>query len=107
MKRKTEEKTRSRMMRRRMLRRMKSGASKLSIGCGVATWAHWRRTPYPFHLRLKAHLLQHLVEDQLDMWGSPSLFWCYGDENFIGAMKETAAKSKHPHTLEDREEEGE
>jgi hypothetical protein len=56
----------------------------------------------PFAQRPKAHELQHLVEDKLPLWGSPSSFWCYRDEDFIGAVKIIAAKSNHPHTLEQR-----
>ena len=53
-----------------------------------------------WHLRQKCHLLQHLVEDQVHVWGSPRQFWCYGDENFVGAVKDVAARSKHPSTIE-------
>jgi hypothetical protein len=56
----------------------------------------------PFAQRPKAHELQHLVEDKLPLWGSPSSFWCYRDEDFIGAVKIIASKSNHPHTLEKR-----
>ena len=38
-------------------------------------------------------MLQHVVEDQLDLWGSPRLFWCYCDENFIGVIKNIAGRS--------------
>ena len=55
-----------------------------------------------FHVRPKAHVLQHLVEDKLWLWGSPSQFWCYRDEDYVGAVKTIAAKTKHPHTLEER-----
>eukprot|EP00959_Pyramimonas_sp_CCMP1952_P130923 2737565-Pyramimonas_sp.AAC.1 len=37
----------------------------------------------PFHCRQKMHLLQHLVEDQLSLFGPPKDFSCYldrGDE---------------------------
>lgn len=54
----------------------------------------------PFHLRPKAHMLQHLVEEQLNLWGSPVRSWCYRDEDFVGAVKTIASKSKHPATLE-------
>ena len=40
-----------------------------------------------FHVRPKAHVLQHLVEDKLWLWGSPSTI---------------VAKTQHPHTLEER-----
>ena len=56
----------------------------------------------PFHLRPKAHLLQHLVEDKIDLFGSPSKFWCYGDEDFVGVIKAVCAVTKHPRTLERR-----
>ena len=56
----------------------------------------------PFHLRPKAHVLQHLVMDKLSLWGSPSQCWCYRDEDFVGAVKRLAAKTKHPPTLEKR-----
>ena len=55
----------------------------------------------PWHIRKKKnHLLQHLVEDHLERWGSPRRFWCYGDESYVGAIKTLASRSKHPHTLE-------
>ena len=53
----------------------------------------------PFHIRPKCHMVQHLVEDQLDLWGSPRNFNCYMDEHFIGGMKSVCAMSKHPHTI--------
>ena len=55
----------------------------------------------PWHLRPKCHEYQHLLEEQLERWGSPRRFWCYGDEAFVGAIKEVAGRSKHPHTLEE------
>ena len=58
------------------------------------------QTVQPFHLRPKIHILQHLVEDQLLLWGSPSRAWCYRDEDFVGAVKLVASRSKHPATLE-------
>ncbi len=56
----------------------------------------------PFVLRPKAHMCQHLVEDHLLQWGSPRMFWCYGDEDFVGHIKDIAAKTKAPTTLEER-----
>ena len=32
----------------------------------------------------------------------PSAFWCYRDEDYIGAVKGIAAKTKHPFTIETR-----
>ena len=45
-------------------------------------------------------MVHHLVENQLNLWGSPRNFSCYCDEGFIGAMKNVCAMSKHPYTLE-------
>jgi hypothetical protein len=56
----------------------------------------------PWPLRPKAHTLQHLVEDKTQIWGSPSRFWLYRDEDFIGTVKTICAKSSHPCTLESR-----
>ena len=56
----------------------------------------------PFHARPKAHMLQHLVEDTIVMFGSPNQFWCYADEDFVGAIKSVCTMSKHPRTLESR-----
>ena len=66
---------------------------------GLATPdAHQR---LPFWIRPKAHLLQHLVEEKIGYWGSPSSFWCYYDEAFVGSIKSTCASaSRHPATLE-------
>ena len=59
-----------------------------------------RRDNLPFNLRPKAHVMQHLVEDKLCLWGSPADFWCYRDEDYIGSVKLIAAKTKHPKFLE-------
>jgi hypothetical protein len=56
----------------------------------------------PWPIRPKAHTLQHLVEDKTQIWGSPSRFWCYRDEDFVGMVKTICAKSSHPCTLESR-----
>jgi len=61
-----------------------------------------RHVYMPFHIRPKAHALQHLVEDKLHLWGSPRHFWCYRDEDYVGAMKVVAAASKDPRTIEKR-----
>jgi hypothetical protein len=66
-------------------------------GVAVEDQAH-----LPFHIRPKCHLLQHLVEDQLLDFGSPSSFHCYGDEDFVGSLKRVCHRTKHPHTLEAR-----
>ena len=56
----------------------------------------------PYHLRRKAHMLQHLVLDHIPVFGCPTLFWCYRDEDFVGAVKAICAKCKHPATLESK-----
>jgi hypothetical protein len=56
----------------------------------------------PFHLRQKAHLLEHLALDQIDRWGNPARWWCYRDESFVGSVKHVASKTKAPATLEVR-----
>ena len=56
----------------------------------------------PWHSRPKAHMLQHLADQKIDMYGSPSRFWCYGDEDFVGTIKTVCMMTKHPHTLERR-----
>jgi len=67
----------------------------------------WRRdvperdlAAQPWHMRPKTHILQHLVEEQTLLWGSPSRAWCYRDEDFVGSVKQIACKSKHPANLE-------
>ncbi len=45
-------------------------------------------------------MLQHMVEEKLSLWGSPSRFWCYRDEDYVGAVKNIAMKSRHPATIE-------
>lgn len=56
----------------------------------------------PYHLRPKAHMLHHLVLDQLEVHGSPAATWCYADESFVGSIKRVAGSTKHPNTLEQR-----
>jgi hypothetical protein len=56
----------------------------------------------PFPLRPKSHMLHHLCEDKLQLWGSPCNSWSYRDEDYIGVVKVIAAKSCHPKTLEKR-----
>jgi hypothetical protein len=56
----------------------------------------------PFHERQKMHMLEHLVMDQLRLWGSPHRSWCYRDEDYVGAIKNLTARTKHARTLEDR-----
>ena len=60
------------------------------------------RATLPFHARPKAHLLQHLVEEKIQLFGSPNSFHCYMDEDFVGVVKGVCAASKHPATLERR-----
>ena len=60
-------------------------------------WASGRK---PFHRRQKMHMLLHLAFEQLDRFGNPKDYWCYRDEDFIGALKQICAKSKHPRSIE-------
>jgi hypothetical protein len=61
-----------------------------------------QQSSMPFHLRPKAHACQHLAEEKIDLFGSPTNFWCYRDEDFIGVIKAIAQKTKSPATLEQR-----
>jgi hypothetical protein len=54
----------------------------------------------PFQFRPKTHMLQHLVLDHIVMFGSPTMFWCYRDEDFCGAIKSIRAKTEAPSTME-------
>jgi hypothetical protein len=56
----------------------------------------------PWHLRPKAHVCQHMVEEKIEAFGSPNAFWGYRDEDFVGACKNIANKTQHPKTLERR-----
>ena len=67
------------------------------VGIPLARW-----NKLPFHIRPKCHVCQHLAEEKILLFGSPSTFWCYRDEDFVGAMKCIANKTKHPATLEKR-----
>ena len=58
---------------------------------------------FPFMIRPKCHLLQHLILDFVPILGSPARFWCYRDEDWVGAIKRICAKTKHPETLEARD----
>jgi hypothetical protein len=61
-----------------------------------------RQASLPFHLRPKAHVCQHMAEEKIDAFGSPSSFWCYRDEDFVGSIKNIARKTMHPATLEEK-----
>ena len=41
----------------------------------------WKATP-------KIHLIQELLQYQCQIWGNPSYYWCYGDEDLVGNMIE-------------------
>ena len=56
----------------------------------------------PFALRQKSHMLQHLIEEHVAVFGSPTKFWCYRDEDFVGSIKDICSRTKHPSTLEAR-----
>ena len=54
----------------------------------------------PWHLRQKCHMLPNLVLDQIRLYGSPTKFWCYRDEIFVGVVNRICSKTGHPSTLE-------
>ena len=54
----------------------------------------------PFGGRPKFHLSDHLVMLKVPMYGTPRLFWCYGDEDFVGLVKRIAVQTRHPATME-------
>jgi hypothetical protein len=56
----------------------------------------------PWNVRPKSHLCDHLVSGMIQMYGSPSAFWCYRDEDFIGVIKRIARNTKLPISLERR-----
>ena len=58
------------------------------------------RSRQPWHVRQKAHMLVHLVEEQLELFGSPRQTWCYTDESFMHTLKRCASFCKHGSTLE-------
>ena len=45
-------------------------------------------------------MLGHLVDQKVALWGSPRLFWCYVDEDFVGVIKRIAVMTKDPRSLE-------
>jgi len=53
-----------------------------------------------FGVRPKFHLSDHLVREKIFLYGSPRLFWCYGDEDFVGLVKRIAIQTRHPRTME-------
>ena len=54
----------------------------------------------PFGWRPKGHMLEHLVDDKIQLWGSPRNFWCYADEDIVGLIKRIAVQNQHPVSLE-------
>ena len=45
-------------------------------------------------------MMDHVVNEKIQLWGSPRHFWCYADEDFVGLVKRIAVMTKHPKTLE-------
>jgi hypothetical protein len=45
----------------------------------------------PWHLRPKAHMLDHMADLGAKLFGSPSRFWCYRDEGYVGVVKASCA----------------
>ena len=54
----------------------------------------------PFNYRPKGHMMGHIVNEKIQLWGSPRNFWCYADEDFVGLVKRIAVMTKHPRSLE-------
>jgi hypothetical protein len=54
----------------------------------------------PFNYRPKGHMMDHVVNEKIQLWGSPRHFWCYADEDFVGLVKRIVVMTKHPKTLE-------
>ena len=54
----------------------------------------------PFNDRPKGHMTDHIVNEKIQLWGSPRNFWCYADEDFVGLVKRIAVMTKHPRSLE-------
>ena len=53
-----------------------------------------------FPFRPQGHMLEHIVDQKILLWGSPRGFWCYADEDFVGLVKRIAVQTKHPRTME-------
>ena len=53
----------------------------------------------PFKIRPKCHIMEHLVDQKIEMFGSPAEFWCYADEDFVGRVKAIALRTQHPKTM--------
>ena len=55
-----------------------------------------------FGVRPKFHMADHMVQQKIQLYGSPRHFWCYGDEDFVGLVKRICAQTRHPRTMEAR-----
>ena len=53
-----------------------------------------------FRPRPKYHLCDHLVRHKVVLYGSPRLFWCYADEDFVGVIKRIALRTKNSRTVD-------
>ena len=53
-----------------------------------------------FPPRPKMHAADHICREKVPMYGSPRLFWCYADEDFVGLVKRIAMQTKHPRSIE-------
>ena len=65
--------------------------SKLASEAFDAGKKLWKESP-------KLHLWEHLTEFQCLNFGNPRYYWCYADEDLVGAMIEIA-ETCHPNTL--------
>ena len=57
--------------------------SKLHADCFALGERRWKFPP-------KAHLIDHLVTIQAPRWGNPAYCWCYGDEDLVGLVIDSA-----------------
>ena len=56
----------------------------------------------PWHMRPTVHMCEHLVLESVPMFGSPNSFHCYGDEDFVGRVKQIAQRCRHSATIQYR-----
>ena len=70
---------------------------RLLFRSGLAPHLHGSQ---PFTFRPKGHMMDHIANGKIQLWGSPRNFWCYGDEDFVGLVKRIAVMTKHPRSLE-------
>ena len=70
---------------------------RLLFGTGLPAHPHDSQT---FNYRPKGHMMDHIVNEKIQLWGSPRNFWCYADKDFVDLVKRIAVMTKHPRSLE-------